>query len=43
MGWRSTEGAEILGWKIYHREANQKKFCSMCGGFFVHGPEEIGL
>ena len=41
MGWRSTEGAEILEWEFHYREANEQRFCSMCGGFFVHGPEGI--
>jgi len=39
MGWRPTEGAEILEWEFHYREANEQRFCSMCGGFFVHGPE----
>tara|TARA_A100001037_G_scaffold271935_2_gene267750 strand:- start:1199 stop:1702 length:504 start_codon:yes stop_codon:yes gene_type:complete len=41
IGWRPAEGAEVIEWEYYYREANPEKFCSMCGEIFVRGPLDI--
>ena len=41
IGWRPTEGAEILEWEFILWGANQHRYCSICGGIFGRGPEGI--